>query len=783
MPLPSTVSVTAAMLSAFKKKILPYVFSLATALSPLKASAYSPGTMENPETHPQLTQRSVDLYVDSGVPFENERIIDEARELLKEGTIREDSPQAHYIRAYNHFTDFEESKGLWGFLSSQQWAQDSSAQSGSVPLENLGELRPLYQIILRDYSGKYPEGDHTWRKAVQERDLRSLGHILHLIQDATVPAHTRNDPHAGLPAWIIDDQTNFEDQIYAELIAGSEFHDDSYETWVKNNPKKFSFLDPQRPRRYNTLDELFEDVVTFTGSHFLSDNSTDRYEQPAASLVKRKEGRKTYYYETVEGKEIPVARKGFILNYVLDERVLQEQWKVLGTKAVEMGAAAIQLYFESIGEENPDQPECIPRERLECIDGDVYRVDGCGLQEQYQRCSDIQSCRDGRCIDNVIEECHNGEREEVRCGLNNNGAMERICRNGRWEDLDCRDPDECVLGQRREFYNGPQETAGVGECRRGLEECLTRDGRAFFVITQEEIVPGEEICGNGRDEDCDGTFIDNYRNKIVFVDGGDIYIIDPDGRNKVRVIDRRFPSGHPDFSPDGCQIAFSDDLDANLDNGRPIEVYVVNTTGSDPRGLTGGELFDGQPSWSPDGTKITYYSYFWDQNKRGEIMVMDADGANKRNITNSPTTEDSPSWSPDGRTIAFVYSNRDRYSSIRTTDIRGGNPVTLIEEDSGFQGILGPIAWSPDNRKIAFVEYTLEADISYKVAVMDANGGNKTYLTDGRNVDSYPTWSPDGRKIAFTSDRNGAGGIYIMDVDGRNVRFLTNGVMPRWSKE
>lgn len=36
-----------------------------------------------------------------------------------------------------------------------------------------------------------------------------------------------------------------------------------------------------------------------------------------------------------------------------------------------------------------------------------------------------------------------------------------------------------------------------------------------------------------------------------------------------------------------------------------------------------------------------------------------------------------------------------------------------------------------------------------------------------------PTVSPDGRRIAFVSDRSGTGDLYVMNVDGSNVRRLT----------
>ena len=38
----------------------------------------------------------------------------------------------------------------------------------------------------------------------------------------------------------------------------------------------------------------------------------------------------------------------------------------------------------------------------------------------------------------------------------------------------------------------------------------------------------------------------------------------------------------------------------------------------------------------------------------------------------------------------------------------------------------------------------------------------------------YPSWCPDGRRLAFSSNRDGDWDIFVMDVDGSNVRQLVN---------
>ena len=89
-------------------------------------------------------------------------------------------------------------------------------------------------------------------------------------------------------------------------------------------------------------------------------------------------------------------------------------------------------------------------------------------------------------------------------------------------------------------------------------------------------------------------------------------------------------------------------------------------------------------------------------------------------------------------------------------------------------------AWSPDSRRIAF---TLGGKLGNDIYVMDADGTNVRQLTGPPMDDICPAWSPDSRQIVFASrknilerrnlqDRNY--GIYVINVDGNNLRNLTN---------
>ena len=119
---------------------------------------------------------------------------------------------------------------------------------------------------------------------------------------------------------------------------------------------------------------------------------------------------------------------------------------------------------------------------------------------------------------------------------------------------------------------------------------------------------------------------------------------------------------------------------------------------------------------------------------------MNADGSNQTNISNDQM-DNYPSWSPDGSKIAFCSQRFSFNNDIFSTNI--------------------------------------------DLYVMNADGSNRTNITNNPESVNSPSWSPDGSQIAFSSYIDGNSEIYVISADGSNQTNLTNDLeydgMPSWS--
>lgn len=85
------------------------------------------------------------------------------------------------------------------------------------------------------------------------------------------------------------------------------------------------------------------------------------------------------------------------------------------------------------------------------------------------------------------------------------------------------------------------------------------------------------------------------------------------------------------------------------------------------------------------------------------------------------------------------------------------------------------------------IAFTSERDGAGDIYLMKIDGSHVRRLTDDPAYDAGPSWSPDGSRIAFVSTRGGNPDIYVMNADGSSVQQLTSHTAmdfwPQWSPD
>jgi TolB protein len=243
-----------------------------------------------------------------------------------------------------------------------------------------------------------------------------------------------------------------------------------------------------------------------------------------------------------------------------------------------------------------------------------------------------------------------------------------------------------------------------------------------------------------------------------------IYAMDPDSGNQVRITNDVGSDVDPDISPNGQQIAFTSNQTGNN------EIFILDRWGL--RNLTNNPGNDEWARWSPNGKRILFGS-----NRDGgvfEVYVMNADGTGTpMRLTDPPVLSRYASWSPDGKRIVFR-----RGVDIYVMNIDGSGSSRLTSEvPPSFAQM--PV-FSPDGRYIAFMSFR-EGYCS--VFRMNSDGSDQVNLTPKDASDAStswcsrtPAWSANGQEIFFTSFRPSTGGhnqVFVMNMDGTDVRQRT----------
>ncbi|MEK7598883.1 MAG: hypothetical protein AAB474_00310, partial [Patescibacteria group bacterium] len=294
--------------------------------------AYSPYN-----THPALTEEMANFF---NIKNQN-KLSDQNIGWMMEGSINEDQAP----RWINHFYDPIHNEG-WKGKHFGNLSEEQGYKIGAdvAPKE---AITSLDWAINQEYQSAYGRqfGNQTWQKAIKsyiDGDKKSafiaLGHILHLIEDASVPDHTRNDTHAdfyGDPGSPYEDYAK-EYTNFNELTVAVDL--------VQENKDLLTF---------QSLAQAFDYLADYSNKNFFSEDTISNKEFVEPDLEKLRKNTKElgnekiiFLYNSNTGYYIAFLDNKTKNYSVNDTKFILPSYRIhLFPQAVLIGASVIDLFF------------------------------------------------------------------------------------------------------------------------------------------------------------------------------------------------------------------------------------------------------------------------------------------------------------------------------------------------------------------------------------------------------------------------------------------------------
>ncbi len=130
-----------------------------------------------------------------------------------------------------------------------------------------------------------------------------------------------------------------------------------------------------------------------------------------------------------------------------------------------------------------------------------------------------------------------------------------------------------------------------------------------------------------------------------------------------------------------------------------------------------------------------------------------------------------PATSRDQISGTFALQIDASDQSFSQTEIIDSTHVVLLNE---------PPSTNVPDTLISLLAYVADTETGRDIFLMNG-GGDVINLTKNPANDIFPQISNDGRRIAFSSDRDGNHELYVMNIDGANVRKLTTNLFEQFA--
>ena len=228
----------------------------------------------------------------------------------------------------------------------------------------------------------------------------------------------------------------------------------------------------------------------------------------------------------------------------------------------------------------------------------------------------------------------------------------------------------------------------------------------------------------------------------------------------------------------GDQFVFSMKINGTEYNNS--EIFLLDIDGRNLIRLTENDYWDLYPAWSPDDSKIAFLSF---RESDLDIYMMNSDGSAQSKFYDSGSHDADIHWIDN--TIVFTSG-----SKIWKINDDGTNPsiITNPPNAGGWGNANLPFGdydpnIHPDGTMIIFER--LENDTSphgnYNIFKVKIDGSDENRLTDNYYTQGFPTWSNSGEKILLLvtviADQ-GRYDLYMMNADGSDYKNITPNYFP-----
>lgn len=258
----------------------------------------------------------------------------------------------------------------------------------------------------------------------------------------------------------------------------------------------------------------------------------------------------------------------------------------------------------------------------------------------------------------------------------------------------------------------------------------------------------------------------------------------------------------PQLSPDGKWVAFVIAEVLKNENRTHTDIWLIPSSGGEPKQLTNSPKHDRHPRWSPDGKWIAFES---NRNGSFQVYLMSPQGGEAKQLTSISTEATGAVWSPDGKSLGFVsavfpeFSDKpfaesdllnkkkqderengkvkarimtkllyrhwdswvdDRRQHLFVVPAGGGDPhdVTPGDRDavptSSTFSTGDDFDFSPDAKELAYTATPVPAheeawSTNHDIYTVNLATGERRQMTTNQAADVFPRYSPDGKYLAY----------------------------------